>query len=331
MKKPLLILTAFALFCESIYPCTTFVLKTKTGSFFGRNLDWTSDLGMLLINPKNREKKSLVFPPEKPVEWISKYGSLTFNQFGKEFPFGGINEKGLVIEIMLAPAEYPAPDNRPVVNELQWIQYQLDNCATTAEVIATDSKIRIGQTYENLHYLVCDASGNVAVIEFIEGKMKTYTGKKLPMEVLENQTYQQSLQDHQNQETCRFNTAVDLVKNYDGSAPVSYSFNILEQVALSAEWSVVYDINQQQVHFKTKSNTEVRLVDLHDLDFTCSNQTQAYNLEGNEKGKISKKFIPLSSTANKKLVQQALENNAVVLEEEQSNLLFGYFEEGACR
>jgi choloylglycine hydrolase len=331
MRKPLLILTALALFCENIYPCTTFVLKTNTGLFFGRNLDWTSDLGMLIINPRNREKKSLVFPPEKPAAWTSKYGSLSFNQFGKEFPFGGINEKGLVIEIMLAPAEYPEADNRPVVNELQWIQYQLDNCATTAEVIATDTKLRIGQTYENLHYLVCDADGNVAVIEFIEGKMKTYTGKKLPMEVLENQTYQQSLQDHENKEACRFNTAVDLVKSYDGSAPIPYAFNILDQVALSAEWSVVYDINQQQVHFKTKSNTEVRIVDLHELDFTCTGKNLAYNLEGNEKGKISKKFTSLNTTANKNLVQQALENNAVALDEEQSKLLFGYFEEGACR
>jgi choloylglycine hydrolase len=26
--------------------------------------------------------------------WTSRYGSITFNQYGREFPSGGINEKG---------------------------------------------------------------------------------------------------------------------------------------------------------------------------------------------------------------------------------------------
>jgi len=33
----------------------------------------------------------------------------------------------LVIEIMCADVSYPEFDDRPAVNELQWIQYQLDN------------------------------------------------------------------------------------------------------------------------------------------------------------------------------------------------------------
>jgi choloylglycine hydrolase len=32
----------------------------------------------------------------KTISWISKYGSITFNQYGREFPTGGMNEKGLV-------------------------------------------------------------------------------------------------------------------------------------------------------------------------------------------------------------------------------------------
>jgi Penicillin V acylase and related amidases len=53
----------------------------------------------------------MIQPPEKPIEWISKYGSITFNQSGREFPHGGINEKGLVIEQMwLDEAAYPEMD-----------------------------------------------------------------------------------------------------------------------------------------------------------------------------------------------------------------------------
>ena len=101
------------------FGCTTFVLKTNNGLVFGRNLDWVSDNGVIVENKRNVTKTSLVFSPEKPIQWTSKYGSISFNQFGKEFPFGGINEKGLVVEIMLANAAYPLADERPAVNELQ--------------------------------------------------------------------------------------------------------------------------------------------------------------------------------------------------------------------
>lgn len=92
MKKISLIFTIF-LFVNS-YACTTFVLKTENDLVFGRNLDWVSDNGVVVVNKRNVKKTSLIFPPEKPVEWISKYGSVTFNQFGAEFPFGGMNEEG---------------------------------------------------------------------------------------------------------------------------------------------------------------------------------------------------------------------------------------------
>ena len=66
----------------------------------------------------------------KPFTWTSRFGSLTFNQYGREFPSGGINEKGLVVELMwLDDTRYPAPDGRGELPTLQWIQYQLDTAA----------------------------------------------------------------------------------------------------------------------------------------------------------------------------------------------------------
>ena len=42
------------------------------------------------------------------ISWTSKFGNVTFNQYGKEFPTGGMNENGLVIELMwLNEARYP--------------------------------------------------------------------------------------------------------------------------------------------------------------------------------------------------------------------------------
>ena len=56
------------------------------------------------------------------LNWTSTYGSATFNQYGREFPMGAMNEAGLVVEtMMLDETEYPEADSRPAINILQWI------------------------------------------------------------------------------------------------------------------------------------------------------------------------------------------------------------------
>ena len=140
---------------------------------FGRNYDWVTEAGMVCTNLKGLSKTSMKTENGETINWVSKYGSITFNQYGKEFPTGGMKEKGLVVELMwLDETKYPANDNRPAVGVLQWIQYQLDNCTSIDEVIATDKKIRISPTGTTpLHYLVADANGNAATIEFLNGKI----------------------------------------------------------------------------------------------------------------------------------------------------------------
>ena len=85
-----------------------------------------------MVNPRNLEKVALVITSEKPVKWVSKFGSITFNQMGREVPFGGINESGLVVEHMaLDEVVFPSKDNRYVIRAFQWIQFQLDNYSLT--------------------------------------------------------------------------------------------------------------------------------------------------------------------------------------------------------
>ena len=70
------------------------------------------------------------------AKWIAKYGSVTFNQFGRENPTGGMNEMGLVVEQMwLDETEYPKDDARPTLGTQEWMEYLLDTSATTAEAV----------------------------------------------------------------------------------------------------------------------------------------------------------------------------------------------------
>src|ERR1044072_6055046 len=110
MKK----IIAFALLLISgvqAFPCSTFLLNQNGHYVFGRNYDWYTGHGMVMVNAHNISKTSFLAGNDKSISWVSVYGSITFNQFGKEFPHGGMNEKGLVVELMwLNETRYPGAD-----------------------------------------------------------------------------------------------------------------------------------------------------------------------------------------------------------------------------
>ncbi|MCP4246744.1 MAG: linear amide C-N hydrolase, partial [bacterium] len=160
--------------------CTTFCIDRDAGPVFGKNYDWRVADGLVIVNKRSVSKTAM--SGDNPARWTSRFGSVTFNQYGRGMPCGGINEAGLVIEIMwLEESEYPAPDDRPSLPNLQWIQYHLDRSATVDDVIAGDGDVRIsreGSAY--VHFLVADRTGDCASIEFIDGRRVVHTGEEMP-------------------------------------------------------------------------------------------------------------------------------------------------------
>jgi choloylglycine hydrolase len=218
-----------------------------------------------MVNPGNLEKVALVDPSEKPMKWVSKFGSITFNQIGRELPFGGINESGLVVEHMtLDKTVYPAKDNRYAIGALQWIQFQLDNYSTIEEVMASDTLLRIVDANSKIHFLVCDRFGHTTAIEFLNGKMVCHTGKDLPIHALANSTYEESLRCYTNKGDTQsdrslynFCTAAHHTDEpndaAEGSA-VDCAFRALHAVSqgLGTKWSIVYDITNMRIYFLAK-------------------------------------------------------------------------------
>ena len=137
------IVSVLALLCLSLsqtFACTTFCLKKNGEVLFGKNYDWMIGDGLVFVNKRGVAKVSNEGNLTNPAKWVSKYGSVTFSQYGRENPSGGMNEAGLVIELMwLDETQYPKVDARPTVGTLEWIQYQLDSSATVEEVIANSA------------------------------------------------------------------------------------------------------------------------------------------------------------------------------------------------
>ncbi|MFW5706041.1 MAG: linear amide C-N hydrolase [Bacteroidota bacterium] len=271
--------------------CTTFCFQDESGHIvFGRNFDFPSGLGHVVVNHRNLQKTAFIRPPEKPITWVSKFGSISFNQNGREFPYGGMNEAGLVIEQMwLQETKYPAHDHRYGLSELQWIQYQLDNAATVQEVIDSDTLLRVSFTsVATLHFLVADKHGNVAAIEYLDGKMVVHQGEALRYPVLANCPYERSLEykkhkddksstsftDWTENSSGRFATAAGMIKEYSPGRQnvVSEAFDILNAVSQgpSTQWSIVYDITTREIAWKTAANSHIRKISMNDFDFSCS-------------------------------------------------------------
>lgn len=346
MKRILLFLV-LSFYCQFIFACTTFCINKNGQIVFGRNYDWVTGAGIVNTNQRGLFKTSMRSGSAATVSWISKYGSITFNQYGKEFPTGGMNEKGLVVELMwLDGTRYPVEDNRPAVGVLQWIQYQLDNAETTAEVIGSDSKLRINEKATPIHYLVADATGNVATIEFLNGKMVVHQDDKLPFPVLANDTYASSVQmakplvgkpavSLDNNSLDRFVKACSMVKQFnetDINMPVTdFAFSVLDKVSQGSftKWSIVYDITNRKIHFKTEANKSIKRFQFSSFDFACNQPAKMFNMNQDVKGDIDNRFILPDKKLKQQVLKQAVSESSdrVSISKKEEEELLG-FEEG---
>ncbi len=337
MKK-IFVLCLFCLPLKEIFACTTFCINKNGHIVFGRNYDWVTGAGIVNTNQRGLFKTAVNSAHNESISWVSKYGSITFNQYGKEFPTGGMNERGLVVEMMwLDGTVYPGGDTRPSVGVLQWIQYQLDNAATIDEVIASDSKLRITRKSPPLHYLVADAGGNVASIEFLEGVMVVHRDKDLPFPVLTNDTYVSSVATAkplvgkagvslENNSLDRFVKACSMVKKFnemDSMMPVSdFAFSILDKVSQGSftKWSIVYDITNKKIQFKTEANKTIKTIAFSAFEFACIKPYKMFNMNQDGTGDVSSRFV----IANKKIKAQVM---AQVVAESSSRIAISKKEE----
>jgi choloylglycine hydrolase len=337
-KKLLLMLMMAALFAYSpaAYTCTTFVLRGPNALVFGRNLDWFSGTGLLIVNPRNLKKVGLPALPGRAAQWVSKYGSVTFNQVGRELPYGGINEAGLVVEHMtLDKAKYPEADDRATVQACQWIQYQLDTCSTVEEVIKSDAVLRISDPQSKFHFLVCEKSGRTAVIEFLNGQMVSYRNTDMPIPVLANSTYAESLERYGRAADVaadgsirNFATAAAMVKENKTATSdfaVTSAFSILAAVSqgVSTKWSIVYDLRRMDIYFKIfetphidgprkiflkpVGSAVIKSISLRELDFDCRKTPKVINLETHQEGSLNPFLVNYTPEINLASISKAFE------------------------
>lgn len=316
LRTSLLILLALA---RPELACTAFLLVSEDILVFGRSFDWSVDDALVLVNKRGVARSSGSSGPS----WVSKFGSVTFNQYGRNNPLGGINERGLVLATLwLDETEHRPPDSVPGIGSLRWVQYQLDNCSTVAQVMATDRQIRISPgPGSKVHYLVADARGGSAAVEFLGGRPVYHHGKELPRPVLTNSTCAES------------QSSLDRWQEFGGSDPLpdghsslaryartclhldrfdpedsfparDYAFSMLKAVSSETRtmWSIVYDIPARKVWFRTKRNQELRWIELDRFNFSGATPCRMLDINARLREDVTTAFTRYTTKANRDLI-----------------------------
>lgn len=297
--------------------CTNFCMDTPNGPVFGCNLDlFIPGDGLVFINRRHIVKKG--FDPGttgKIAEWTSKYGSVTFNLGGREWAFGGMNEAGLVLGTMeVLTSKFPEPDERPPLPIGPWAQYILDTCGSIEDVIETVKKVRIEDPAPPVHFLIADAEGNCAVVEWVEGELVCYTGKTLSVKALTNSLYHKALavyehggprwwQPDRGQTNKRFTKAAYRNKGYKKSGEknaIKYAFETLTHVVAAAhtKWNIVYDISQRQIYFRSFASPTLKYLSMDHFDFSCSAPLLMLDINAALEGNVEKNFVPYDHDVN---------------------------------
>lgn len=296
------------------FGCTTVCLLEKDRAVVAYNYDFSPSEGLALVNKRGTRKRSRV--ASQGASWTGRYGSVTFNQFGRDNPMTGVNEKGLMVSLMwLDGTRYPPADGRPAVGILEWIQYHLDNHASVAEVVAAAATVRpVSRNRVPIHYLFADASGDAAAMEFLDGKMLIHRGQTLPVRALANSTYAESLAAFAAARAAdaspttlsspdRFVRAAMLASG-DGD-PIARGFAILASVATAGytRWSIVYDLDGGEIHFRTDTNQEIRRLTVARLDFSCQTPVKMLDVTAPGAGDVTGAFVDYSRGANRALLE----------------------------
>jgi choloylglycine hydrolase len=293
--------------------CSSFLVEKNGAIVAGRNLDsekFTS--GVVVVNKRgirkeSRSWKELGYGQEVPnphLTWISKYGSITFNTFCRDFVDGGMNEAGLFIqEMSLMENKYPEDAAKPRIFMMLWMQYVLDSFESVDQVVESAREVVIDGW--NWHFFAADAAGNTAAIEFIDGKPVLTYGEAMPVTVLCNDTYTTELERlrtyegfggskmvllkgdpgtrgaEEPVEDDRFVNAATLIKRTADSPlpPLEFGMKILEEMAWEGtQWSYVCDLTNMKIRFRTKDSPQLKELSLADFDFGSHSPTRMLDI-----------------------------------------------------
>ncbi len=329
--------------------CTNFCMDTPEGPIFGSNLDlFLPGDGFIFVNRRGIAKEGFQEGTTgEKARWVSEYGSITFNLAAREMAFGGMNEAGLVVGSMeLRAGEFPERDERPGMTIGLWAQYVLDTCADIEDVAGVDSLVRIEDQAPPNHFLIADARGNCAAIEWMDGKLVCRVGKDVPVKAMSNMPYERALAAYERggphwwwsnpgRSAERFADAADRCAAYDAARnprPVRYALGTLTRVVAAphTKWNIVYDIPKREIWYRSVRSPAIKHLSFASFDLSCDAPELMLDVNADLAGDVSDRFVPYDPEANLALFRTICARFELGVPDETTASLAKLLEEFSC-
>ncbi|MFP3517062.1 linear amide C-N hydrolase [Pseudomonas sp. SIMBA_077] len=340
MKKPVLkalvlAVSGFVLSLPLAQACTRLVyLGDDQRVITARSMDWKTDVATnLWVFPKGMQRNGEVGPSS--IKWTSKYGSLIASGYDISTT-DGVNEAGLAANVLwLVESEYPPySKDKPGLSIAAWAQYVLDNFSTVAEAVevlktepfnVVTSQVPGESRLATLHLSMSDASGDSAIIEYIDGKQVIHHSRKYQVmtnspafaDQLAMNAYWQAIGGTvmlpgTNRSADRFARASFYVnavpQNQDARLSLASVFSVIRNVSVpygittpgepnisSTRWRSVIDHKQGLYFFESAITPNTFWVDLKKLDLSeATGKVKKLDLGPNQStifsGEVSSRF-----------------------------------------
>jgi len=299
---------ALAGVCAQAEACTRVVyLGDNQDVITARSMDWKSDVATnLWVLPKGIARDGQAGP--RSIRWTSRFGSVVATGYDIATT-DGLNEAGLSANLLwLAESEYPQPrGSKPGLAISLWAQYVLDNFATVAEAVAAlerepfsivTDKVPGESRLATLHLSLSDASGDSAIVEYINGKQvihhdrayQVMTNSPVFDQQLALNTYWQEIGGTvmlpgTNRSADRFARAKFYInaipKSEDPVVALASVFSVIRNVSVpygittpgepnisSTRWRTVADHKRKLYFFESAMTPNTFWVDLNNADFS---------------------------------------------------------------
>jgi len=287
--------------------CTRFVYQSGDGIITARSMDWKLDVGTnLWVFPRGMKRSGEAGP--NSIEWTSKLGSVIATGYDLSTT-DGMNEAGLVANVLwLVESAYPVHDgSKPGLTIAAWAQYVLDNFATVQDAVDTLAKepftivtdsVPGEERLATLHLSLSDASGDSAIIEYIDGKQVIHHSRDYPV-MTNSPTFEKQLALNEywkqiggtvmlpgtNRASDRFARASFYVQaipqSTDPVEAIASAFSVIRNVSVpfgistpdqpnisSTRWRTVADHKRKLYFFESALTPNIFWVDLTKLDLS---------------------------------------------------------------
>ena len=277
------------------FNCTSFQAKQADGEgyWYGRNYDYFKNPTLVTFSyPENgyasigcSDMSHIGYGLDKlPQKFLSRLNCLA----GIYAPVDGINEKGLCTSVMALPKQASQQDTpKHDVGTTMIMRLWLDRCATVEEALALLETVDVrhdavvGSGY---HYMVADAGGHCAVVEFDKDDgWKTMIVRKDPAKksmlvtnhLLSEKYYttepDPAVGNPHSKSWWRYETAAAYLDDHDGTLTLEQAQECLAQVHwkdLVWENGTVEDTQYSNVY--DQQELVLRLRNWNDYDTTCT-------------------------------------------------------------